>query len=379
MKKRPTKKRPTRDSKSTGALAGRRKTLPPAVSKAKASAKDFEAVLRLIDASRTRAVAAVNTALIELYWKIGQFISRRIAGAGWGQGTVEALAEHIRRQQPNARGFSASNLWRMMQFFETYRDLSKLAALLRELPWSHHLAILSRCKRDEERQFYLQRAIIERWSLRELQRQLNGALYERVALAGPNLAPALRDTRPEAAAIFKDSYLVEFLNLPIEHSEADLEQALIEQLRKFLIELGRDFCFVGRQFPLQVGRRDFAIDLLFFNRALNCLVAFELKIEEFQPEHLGKLEFYLEALDRNVKKPHEQPSIGVLLCATRDHEVVEYALSRAASPALVAEYQTRLPDRKLLQAKLHDFYAFAESQAGAQSPRKLKRKTKRSV
>lgn len=170
------KKRPTRESKSTGALVGRRKTLPPAASKA--NARDFEAVLRLIDASRTRALAAVNTTLIELYWKIGQFISRRIASAGWGQGTVEALAEHIRRQQPNARGFSASNLWRMMQFFETYRDLSKLAALLRELPWSHHLAILSRCKRDEVRQFYLQTAIIERWPLRELQRQLNGALYE---------------------------------------------------------------------------------------------------------------------------------------------------------------------------------------------------------
>ncbi len=373
------KKRPTRENKSTGALAGCRKTRPPAASKAKANARDFEAVLRLIDASRARAVAAVNTTLIELYWKIGQFISRRIAGAGWGQGTVEALAEHIRRQQPNARGFSARNLWRMMQFFETYRDLPKLSPLVAELPWTHNLLILSRCNRDEEREFYLQLAIREKWGKRELERQLNGALFERVALSPPKLAPVVRETHPDAAAIFKDSYLVEFLNLPTEHSEADLEQALIEQLRKFLIELGRDFCFVGSQFPLQVGRRDFAIDLLFFNRALNCLVAFELKIEEFQPEHLGKLEFYLEALDRNVKKPHEQPSIGVLLCATRDHEVVEYALSRAASPALVAEYQTRLPDRKLLQAKLHDFYAFAESQAGAQSPRKPKRKTKRSV
>jgi hypothetical protein len=170
---------------------------------------------------------------------------------------------------------------------------------------------------------------------------------------------------PDAAAVFKDAYLVEFLDLAAHHSEADLQRALIEQLKQFLIELGCDFCFIGSQYPLQVGRRDFAIDLLFFNRALNCLVAIELKIEEFQPEHLGKLEFYLEALDRNVRKPHERPSIGVLLCATRDHEVVEYALSRAMSPALVAEYQTHLPDKSLLQAKLHEFYELATREPDA--------------
>jgi predicted nuclease of restriction endonuclease-like (RecB) superfamily len=266
---------------------------------------------------------------------------------------------------PNARGFSASNLWRMMQFFETYRGQPNLATLLRELSWSHNLAILSRCKRDEEREFYLRIAAKERWSFRELQRQLNGALFERVVLSPPKLAPVVRDIHPDAASIFKDSYLVEFLELPSEHSEADLQRALVEKLKQFLIELGRDFCFVGSRFLVQVGGRDFVLDLLFFHRGLTCLVAFELKIEEFQPEHLGKLEFYLEALDRDVKKPHERPSIGVLLCATKDHEVVEYALSRALSPALVAEYQTRLPDKKLLQAKLHEFYALAESQTHA--------------
>jgi YhcG PDDEXK nuclease domain len=138
---------------------------------------------------------------------------------------------------------------------------------------------------------------------------------------------------------------------------------LVEQLKQFLIEHGRDFCYVGSQYPIQVGGRDFALDLVFFNRALNCLVAFELKVVEFEPEHLGKLQFYLEALDRDVKKPHEQPSIGVLLCATKNNEVVEYALSRSMSPALVSEYQTRLPDKRLLQTKLHEFYALAQSQA----------------
>jgi len=150
---------------------------------------------------------------------------------------------------------------------------------------------------------------------------------------------------------------------PPRHTEADLQRALIEQLKQFLLELGRDFCFIGSEYPVQVGGRDFALDLLFFNRALNALVAFELKVVEFEPEHLGKMQFLLEALDRDVKKPHEQPSIGVLLCATKNSKVVEYALSRSLSPALVAEYQTRLPDKKLLQAKLHEFYALAQSQA----------------
>ena len=250
----------------------------------------------------------------------------------------------------------------MRQFYETYRDRPILSTLSRELPWSHNLAIMSRSKRDEEREFYLRIASRERWSFRELQRQLSGALFERTVLSPVKLSTPLAELHPDAATVFKDSYLLEFLGLPPVHSEADLQRGLVERLKQFLIELGRDFCFVGSQYPLQVGGRDFALDLLFFNRALNCLVAIELKIDEFQPEYLGKLEFYLESLDRDVKKPHEQPSIGVLLCATKDHEVVEYALSRSMSPALVAEYQTKLPDKKLLQAKLHEFYQLAESQ-----------------
>ncbi len=276
--------------------------------------------------------------------------------------------------EPDARGFSAQNLWRMRQFYETYRGRAKLAALVRELPWTHNMLILSRCKRDEEREFYLRLATREKWGKRELERQLNGALFERVALSPPNLSPAVREIYPEAAGVFKDSYLVEFLQLPSGHSEADLHAGLIEHLKHFLIELGRDFCFVGSSYLLQVGGRDFFLDLLFFNRTLNCLVAFELKIEEFQPEHLGKLEFYLEALDRDVRKSHEGPSVGVLLCATKNHEVVEYALSRAVSPALVAQYQTALPDRKLLQQKLHEFYELAQSQAERDSaPKRLSR------
>lgn len=329
---------------------------------------DFDEVLRLIDAARTRAVVAVNTTLIELYWNIGEYISRKIESAAWGEGVVEQLAAHIAQKHPGLRGFTRSNLLRMRQFHDTYRGDEKVAALLRQLPWTHNLLILSKSKRSEEREFYLRMAVSEKWSSRELERQLNSALFERVVLSPTKVAPPLRQIHPDAASVFKDSYVVEFLDLPHGHSEADLQRGLVEQLKNFLIELGRDFCYVGSQYPLQVGGRDFALDLLFFNRALNALVAFELKVVEFEPEHLGKLQFYLEALDRDVKKPHEQPSIGVLLCATKNHEVVEYALSRAMSPALVSEYQTRLPDKKLLQSKLHEFYELAESQAAASEP-----------
>jgi len=161
---------------------------------------------------------------------------------------------------------------------------------------------------------------------------------------------------PEALSVFRDAYTVEFLELPVGHAEVDLHRALLEQLKDSLIELGRDFCFVGSEFPLQVGDRDFALDLLFFHRGLNRLVAIELKVSRFEPEYLGKLDFYLEALDGDVRKSHEQPSIGVLLCASKDDEVVEYSLSRSLSPALIAEYQTQLPDKKMLRAKLHEFY-----------------------
>ncbi len=199
-------------------------------------------------------------------------------------------------------------------------------------------------------------AIRERWSSRELERQFKSALFERVILTPPIVAPLVRQLAPEAMSIFKDAYMLEFLGLPAGHAEADLHRGLLDKLKEFLLELGRDFCFAGSEYPLQVGGRDFALDLLFFHRGLNCLVAIELKVGRFEPEYLGKLNFYLEALDRDVRKPHEQPSLGVLLCASKDNEVVEYALSRSLSPALIAEYQTQLPDKKLLQDKLHEFY-----------------------
>ena len=317
---------------------------------------DFDSVVSLIDAARSKALSSANTILIELYWEIGRYLSQKINNDGWGQSTVQQLAEHVLRKRGTAKGFSAQNLWRMRQIFDAYSGLQKLSPLVREISWSNNLLILSRCKTEQAKQFYLEATIREKWGKRELERQIDGLLFERTIVTKPKLSPLVRELHQDADSQFKSSYLVEFLDLPPLYSEADLEGGLIQHMTKFLVELGRDFCFVGRQYPIQVGNQDFAIDLLFFNRALGALVAFELKIERFKPEFLGKLEFYLEALDRDVRKPHEQPSIGVLLCATSDSQVVEYSLSRSMSPAMVAAYETKMPDKSLLKAKLHEFY-----------------------
>ena len=333
------------------------KKMPSAASKVgKArSLEAFHDIVALIERARARSMQAVNALLVDLYWQIGERVSRRVQADGWGKGTVSELSAHIQQHQPGLRGFSAQNIWRMRQFFEAYQKKTILSPLVRELSWTHNLIILGQAKGPEEREFYLRLAVRERWSKRELERQFRLSAYARATLTPPKLSPAVRE-RTVASSSFKDSYIIEFLALSDGHSEADLHRGLLLQLRQFLIELGRDFCFVGSEFPVQVGGRDFALDLLFFHRGLNCLVAIELKVDRFEHEHLGKLSFYLEALDRDVKKPHENPAIGVLLCASKDTEVVEYALSRSLSPALIAEYRTQLPNKALLQAKLHELY-----------------------
>ena len=348
--KRPPAKARVRASRPASALA--------AADEAR-EAGEFGDILALIARARQQAYRAVNTVLIDLYWQVGAIISARLTRAEWGEGVVERLAERIAREHPGLRGFTRPNLFRMRQFYEAYQGDEKVSPLVRQIPWTHHLIILGQSKVPEERAFYLHLAHRERWSSRELERQIKGALFERTALTPAKVSAALRQTHPEALSVFKDSYLVEFLGLPPQHAEADLHGALLLQLRDFLIELGRDFCFVGSEYPVQVGRQDFALDLLFFHRGLNCLVAIELKVGRFEPEHLGKLNFYLEALDRDHRKPHENPAIGVLLCASKDDEVVEYALSRNLTPALIAQYRTQLPDKRLLQAKLHELMAQA--------------------
>jgi predicted nuclease of restriction endonuclease-like (RecB) superfamily len=316
----------------------------------------FSEVLSLIKDSQKKAYQAVNIQLMDLYWQIGQYISNKIETAVWGESIVEQLARYIQQTHPNLRGFTRSNLFRIRQFYEIYRGDEKVAPLVRQLSWTHNLIIFTQSKYPEEREFYLRKTIDEQWSKRELERQFKLALFERTVLDSPKVSPVVTQMYPEALSIFKDRYMLEFLALPDEHSESNLHQSLLHKLKNFLIELGRDFCFIGSEYPIQVGNRDFALDLLFFHRGLNALVAFELKVDRFEPEYLGKLNFYLEALDRNVKKPHEAPAIGVLLCTSKEDEVVEYALNRTLSPTLIAEYQTQLPDKKLLAQKLHEFY-----------------------
>jgi predicted nuclease of restriction endonuclease-like (RecB) superfamily len=348
----------------------KRKSIKPA---AKSREPAFREIVGLIAAARRRAFQAVNTELIDLYWRVGEYISRKLETAAWGEGVVEELAKYIARQEPDIKGFTRRNLFRMRQFYETYRHSPKVSALLTQLPWTHNLLILSGCKRTEEREFYLRMAIREKWGSRELERQLNGALFERTVLSPPKVSAVLTQLHPEATSIFKDTYLLDFLELPKNYSERDLQKGLVANLKKFLIELGPDFCFAGEELRLPVGGQDFYLDLLFYHRGLQCLIAFDLKIKKFEPEHLGKMEFYLEALDRDVRKPNERPSIGVMLCATKDNEVVKYALSRSMSPALIAEYQTALPARKLLQRKLHEFYLLAMPREDDETPVKKRR------
>ena len=269
---------------------------------------------------------------------------------------VTELANFIQTKEPEIKGFSDKNIWRMKKFYETYKDFPKLSTLLREISWSHNLAIFSRCKTVEEREFYLKLAKQENYSFRELERQISASLFERTMIGNSKLSTALRESNHELTNTFKDSYVFEFLNLSEPHSESDLQRGLLRQMKNFILELGKDFLFIGEEYKLQVGNSDFYIDLLFYHRGLQCIVAFELKADKFKPDHLGQLNFYLEALDRDVRKSNENPSIGVLLCKDKDSEVVEYALSRSLSPTMVSEYKTQLPDKKLLQQKLHELF-----------------------
>ena len=316
-------------------------------------AEQFDAVVLLIRQAQAKVMYAANTTLIELYWQVGAYLSEKIASAQWGDSVVPQLAEYIARNYSDIKGFSDKNLWRMKQFYETYcHSDEKLSPLVRGISWTNNLIILSRTKSEEERIFYIQQCVKEKLSKRELNRQIDSALYERTMLSPTKLSPVLREIAPQAQQVFRDQYVMEFIGGKEYKTENTMKAALIRQMKQFILELGKDFIFVDQEYRLQVGNSDFRIDLLFYHRELQCLVAFELKTGKFKPEHL--VNFYLEALDRDVKKAKENPSIGVLLCKDKDDEVVEYALSRSLSPTMVAEYKLCLPDKKLLQQKMRE-------------------------
>jgi predicted nuclease of restriction endonuclease-like (RecB) superfamily len=318
--------------------------------------EQFVEITELIQKARYNALKSVNTELVNLYWQVGEYISKKVESAEWGMNVVDNLADYLQRTQPELKGFNRRGLYRMKQFYETYKDSKELSPLVRELTWTNNLIILSKTKSIEEGEFYLRLAIKEGYTKRELERQIDSGFYERHMLSNKKVSPVVTQIHPEISPAFKDTYVLDFLDLPEHFSERDMQKAIIENLRHFILEFGRDFTFIGEEYRLQVGNNDYFIDLLFFHRELKCLVVVELKIDDFKPEYLGKLNFYLEALDRDVRKPHENPSVGVILCKSKDDEVVEYAMSRNLSPAMISEYQIKLIDKKILRQKLHELF-----------------------
>lgn len=294
-----------------------------------------------------QALRAVNTELVMLYWELGEAIERKQQEQGWGKSVVKNLARDLQSEFPGRNGFSAQNLWLMRQFFKEYRDKEKLQPLVRELSWVKNLVIMSRCKDDLEREFYLRATARFGWTKSVLQHQIDNKSYEKYLLNQTNFDSTVPDAiKAQAALAIKDHYTFDFLELADEHSERELENALVQNLRDFMAELGGAFSFIGNQYRLEVDGREYFIDLLLFHRRLRCLVAIELKIGEFKPEHKGKMEFYLEALDSQERLPEENPSIGIIICRSKHKTTVEYALRNAVRPLGVATYSVvaQLPE-----------------------------------
>ena len=309
-------------------------------------------LIQIISQSRQNALRKVNEELINLYWKVGEYLSKESGKASFGDAYIDSIASEIQTAFPGIKGFNRRGLYRMKKFYETYKDDEFVTTLLSQISWSNHLAIISKAKTEEERHFYILLCIKEKYSARELSRQIDSAYYERYMLSREKLLPEpIRGLKENP---FLDSYVIEFLDLPSNFREVDLRKGLIRNMKDFILEVGRDFTFIDEEYRVQVGGEDYKIDLLFFHRGLQCLVAFELKIGKFKPEYISKMDFYLEALDRQKKKENENPSVGMILCASKDDEVVEYAMSRTLSPLMVAEYQLQLPDKSVLQRKLQE-------------------------
>jgi len=306
----------------------------------------YTEMIAIIERSREKAFRAVNRELITMYWDIGKYISGKMENGGWGKSVVADFARYVQEARPDIKGFSASNIWRMRQFYETYRQNEKLAPLVREISWSHNLIILERCSDPLEREFYLRMTRKFGWSKNVLIHQIENQSYEKTLLGQTNFDRTLTpELRAQAKLAVKDEYTFDFLELGAEHSERELERALIARIEDFLRAMGGLFAFVGSQFRLEVEDKEYVIDLLLYHRRLKCLVAVELKIGEFQPEFVGKMQFYLTALDCHVREPDENPSIGIILCKEKNRTIVEYALQDGRKPIGVATYQIvrRLP------------------------------------
>lgn len=316
-------------------------------------AQFFTSVKERVRSAQYAALKAVNSELVGLYWDIGRMIVERQVGETWGKAIVKQLAGDLQREFPGIGGFSASNLWRMKAFFESYVGIEKLAPVVREIGWSHNIVILERCSDSLEREFYIRMTRKFGWSKNVLIHQIENQSYEKSLLGQTNFDQVLTpELRAQAKLAVKDEYTFDFLELAEEHSERELEKALIAKIEHFLRAMGGMFAFMGSQYRLEVDDDEYFIDLLLFHRRLHCLVAIELKIGKFQPEYVGKMQFYLAALDRQVRQEDENPSIGIILCKEKKRTVVEYALHDARTPIGVATYEITKTLPKELKGQL---------------------------
>ena len=325
---------------------------------------NFNQIVEMIKVRKNRAYRKVNEEMILLYLDVGKFLYELIEKGNYGDKVIDKAADFMKNNYPDIKGFTRRNLYRMVQFYKAYKDYPKVSTLLTQLSWSSNMLILSNTKTWEAREFYLNLAIKENYSVRELNRQLQSSYYQRYMLSKGKALPTQKKTVDEGDVPntrLLDTYSLEFLDLPKEYSEKDLKTAIIKNLKDFILEIGKDFTFIGDEYRVQVGNHDYFIDLLFYNRELSCLVTFELKLGEYMPEYLGKMNFYLEALDRDVKKENENPSVGIILCSSKDKDVVEYSLSKNMSQTLISEYKLKLIDKKLLEDKLSEMKQLLDS------------------
>ncbi len=325
---------------------------------------NFNQIIDMIEKRKNNAYKKVNEEMILLYLEVGKFLYELIEKGSYGDKITTKAADFMKNNYPEIKGFTKRNIERMVQFYKTYKDDLIATPLVTQLSWTNNLLILSGTKSVEERHFYLQLSIRENYSKRELDRQISSAYYERYLLSGENTLTSTNKTVDEDEypnTRILDLYSLEFLDLPNEYSEKDLKNAIVQNLKNFILEVGKDFTFIGDEYRVQVGNHDFFIDLLFFNRELSCLVAFELKLGEFKAEYLGKMNLYLEALDRDVRKENENPSVGVILCSSKDKDIVEYSLGRNLSQTLISEYKLKLIDKKILENKLGEMKKILEN------------------
>lgn len=312
------------------------------------------------------ALKAVNIALINLYWEIGKSITEK-QSQNWGKAVVPNLSAELQKEFPGVGGFSVGNLWLMAQFYTEYHDDGNLVPLVREISWSKHVTILKKCKESLKRQFYILSTKKFGWTKNILIHQIENNTYEKYLLNQTNFDSTLPEAiKNQAVLAIKDEYTFSFLGLADEHSERELENALVQNIRNFLLEMGHQFTFVGNQFKIEVEEKEYFVDLLLYHRQLQCLVAIELKIGEFMPEYKGKMEFYLTLLNEKVRMPNENDSIGIIICKEKNRTIVEYSLKTGSQPIGVATYQTStqipkdyqklLPDNKTISEKIEKYF-----------------------